>query len=193
MAYEELIQGFSIEAFQEGHEAALQQVFDRFYASIQYMNKSLLEGDPISEEITQDTFLKLWNRRQNFSSLDKIKAFLYLAAKNACLDYIKTQQRKKRRIDLFTQSQQEEWESDADRAIIREEVLRTIAAAIETLPEQCRQVIRMAYLNGKNASEIAAAIGVTASTVRSQQSRGISLLRKKLTGRQFALFLSLLP
>lgn len=192
MAYKELIQGFSIEAFQHGDETALQQVFDRFYASILYLNENLLDNNPISEEIAQDAFLKLWNRKANFGSLDKIKAFLYLTAKNACLNHVRAQKRIKRSIGLFTDNQQG-WESDADEAIVQEEILRTIEAAIETLPEQCRQVIRMTYLSGKNATEIAEAMGVTPSTVRSQQSRGISMLRKKLDGKLFVIFLSFLP
>ncbi|MFY0254537.1 RNA polymerase sigma factor [Chitinophaga sp. 30R24] len=191
MGYDEVIPAFSIEAFRQGEESAFQLVFRYFFSAILFFNKSILQNDPAAaEEITEDVFIKLWQICSRFDSVSKIKAFLYIASRNACRNHIKQERRRSKKQDfLFRNS---EFDTDVDHAIIKEEVLREIALAIEELPPQCRNVMMMAYLQGFKPAEIAEKMNVSLSTIRNQQARGISLLRKKLNSRQFSMLLAIL-
>ncbi len=64
--------------------------------------------------------------------------------------------------------------------------------AVDTLPEQCRKVIKMTFEEGKKPKEIALALGITISTVNNQKMRGLNLLKDRLPGDQLSLGLFML-
>ncbi len=182
---------FSIEALKKGDEHAFELVFQYYYARILFFSERLIADHFAAEEITEDVFLKLWQRRADFDDILKIKAFLYISAKNRCLDYIKVSARRSQKKTAF-EYQMTRFEQEAEHAIIREEVLFKISAAIETLPEQCRIIMNYAYKDGLKPKEIASKMNIAVSTVRNQQARGIQILRKKLSDKPFQLLLAIL-
>lgn len=182
---------FSMEAFQNGEEQAFELLFQHYYARILFFSERLLADHFAAEEITEDVFLKLWQRRAGFDNILKIKAFLYISAKNRCLDHIKVSARRSQKRNAFAQ-QLPRFEREAEHAIIREEVLFEISTAIETLPEQCRIIMNHAYKEGLKPKEIASKMNIAVSTVRNQQARGIQILRRKLSDKPFHMLLAVL-
>ncbi|MNL47195.1 RNA polymerase sigma factor [compost metagenome] len=120
-----------------------------------------------------------------------MKAFLYISAKNACLDGIEQEQRKSKR-DNNWYLQRSDFEPDVEERIIHAEVLMEISQAIDLLPEQCRKIMKMSYEQGMSGKQIAEEMRLTVSTVNNQKARGISLLRKTLSVKGFSLLLVLL-
>lgn len=162
----------------------------QYYAALVFFAEKI--AGPSAPELVQDVFLKLWQRWEKFETPEKIKAFLYIATRNICYDHLRTNRTRLRHEDSWA-SQTPGSEEDISYQIIRTEVLREIALAIEQLPEQCRNVIRMMYTEGKSTEETSQALGISPSTVRSQKARGLSLLRKMLSARAMSLLLTLLP
>lgn len=191
MGSEDFIPGFSIEAFNNQDESAFTLVYQQFYRAILFFSRNMIDNIPAAEEIAEDVFVKLWSRAANFQSLNKIKAFLYIAASNASRDYLKLEARRSKRVkdapDLL-----DRFEEASRHALIKEEVLREIAKAIEELPNQCRTVMKMAYFEGMLPADISAQLQISVSTVRNQQARGIILLRKKLSRIQFSMLAAIL-
>ena len=64
--------------------------------------------------------------------------------------------------------------------IVKTEVARQVYAAIETLPQQCRLIILMSYVDGCRNHEIAKVLKLSPNTVKNQKLRGIVLLRQRL-------------
>lgn len=182
---------FSIEALQKGSEQEFETVFQYYYARILFFVKRLIADHYAAEEITEDVFLKLWQRRMGFESFPKIKAFLYIAARNRCLDYIKVSGRQNLKKEALAY-QMSQLEQETEHAIIREEVLSQVSEAIATLPEQCRIIMNYAYEEGLKPKEIARIMDIAVSTVRNQQARGIHILRKKLSGKHLQMLLAIL-
>src|SRR5690606_24052484 len=133
-----------------------------------------------AEEIVQDVFLKLWQRRTTFADLRSVKAFLYIATKNACFNDHAREQVRHRRHEQYLYTVDELEDAIVDE-IIHSEVLREVARAMDTLPEQCRRIVEMAYADGLTPTEIAKALNRTVSTVYNQASRGVRLLRQPVS------------
>jgi len=72
------------------------------------------------------------------------------------------------------------------------ETLRTIHDAIDTLPEQCKQVMRKLIVEDLSPQEAAISLGLTTSTIYNQKKRGIELLRLRLKPDRFFCLLLLL-
>jgi RNA polymerase sigma-70 factor (family 1) len=177
-------------SFQKGDPDALQSLLKQFYSPLCLFADRLLRDQAAAEDIVGESFIKLWNKRSNFESLQNIKAFLYITVRNACLNYLKQAKR-----DSLNQKQLAyitgEKEEFVLNEMIRAEVLKEIMQEIEKLPEQCGKVLRLGYLEGLRNQEIADLLQVSVHTVKNQKARAIQLLKIKLRDRDLMTLLLL--
>lgn len=89
----------------------------------------------IVQDIMQEIFIKLWDRRNSFFSIFSVRAFLYTTVRNACLNEIRAQHNR-RKVSLS------ETALSVEENFIVEEVLRMITAEIQALPMGMRKVFR---------------------------------------------------
>src|SRR5690606_36326833 len=114
--------------------------------------------------------LKLWEKRRDFEDRNTIKAFLYISAKNACLNQLDKETRRRKREDALAAATGVTEES-VMAGIYHAEALRNVCEAIDRLPEKYARVVRMAYIEGMDNDEIAGELGLPQSTVRNQKAR----------------------
>lgn len=185
MAYEVLLQGL-----RNGDQYAFHQIFQKFHKAIVYFASKLLPEYNYyeAEEIVQDVFVKLYEKRSSFNSFENIKAFLYIVTKNACLDKIAKEKVRFNRFGKYIQDFEESEESILQN-IIDAELISQLGAEIDALPEKCRIIMRQFLDEDKNAKEIAHDLGISVSTVNNQKSRAISILKKRLGNTGIALLL----
>lgn len=172
--------------FQSGSLAAFDLIFNQFYAPLCFFGNRIIQDKFAAEDIVQDAFVKLWTRSHDFNALESIKSFLYVSVRNACLNNLE-KNKVKLKHDNYLIYEMRDNENTILNHMIEAEVLRQIFAMVDTLPEQCRKVIRMTFEEGKKPKEIADELGVTVSTVNNQKMRGLSLLRNRLSDEGRAL------
>jgi len=176
--------------FREGSGEAFEKLFHRFYAPLCFFAENILKDKQAGEDVVQDMLLKVWQRQQDFEQAGALRSFLYTGVKNACfnrLDRLKV----KTRHEEFTIANPDR-EEDTLNLLIRAEVVRQLYAVMDTLPEQCRHVIRMTFEDGKKPKEIADELGITVSTVNNHKMRGLKLLKERLTDQDFGIAMTLL-
>src|SRR5450432_2517012 len=84
-----------IDAFNRGEKGALSPVYDEYYYLVFRFVRSLTKSSEDAEDVTSETFLKLNAKRRQFDNEKKLKAFLFLSARNAYLDQQKSRNRRK--------------------------------------------------------------------------------------------------
>lgn len=168
-----------LSSFKNGDQEAFKLLFKYFYQPLCFFS-SKITGNPLdSEDIVQEVFIRVWQKQKNLEDITELKSFLYTSVKNSSLNYLSSNQIKDKH-QQYLLAQEEDYEGTILQVIVRAEVLRQIFDAVDTLPEQCRKVISMTFEEGKKPKEIAAALGITISTVNNQKMRGISLLKNRL-------------
>ena len=70
------------------HEA-FKQLFREFFQDIAYYSSKILKDTDIAEDIAQEVFIRLWEKENHFENYLALKSYLYLSARNCCLNYIK--------------------------------------------------------------------------------------------------------
>src|SRR6266540_2784871 len=177
-----------ISSFKKGTPNALKSLIKIYYNPLCLFADRLLKDPVVAEDIVVKSFTKLWHRRCDFEHVQNIKAFLYIAVRNASLNYLKMLKREtlsKKQLTYITS----EKEDSVLNEIIRAEVLQEIMQEIERLPEQCGKVLKMGYLEGLKNQEIADLLHISVHTVKNQKARAIQLLKIKLRDRDLmALF-----
>jgi len=166
----------SITAFQNGDMGAFNHVFNFFYKRVCFFAAGIV-NENFAEDIVQDAFVKLWERRRSFNDLNSIKAFLYLTTKNSCINSYKHQ----KVIDKFESAQVEVIEeSNVIHQLIEAEVLEEVQQAVEQLPPGYRKVIYLSYFEGLSNQETADYLQVSINTVKTQKVRSLRILREIL-------------
>ena len=129
-----------------------------------------LSGDrPLSEDITQDTFLRALRNADTLQDMAKpaCRAWLYKTARNMFIDRMR-----RKKLENGCLPSAEGYEEDFTAIEVRE--------ALEALSEEDRELFSLRYLQGWNAAEIGGTFGLPAATVRTRLMRARMTLKKAL-------------
>jgi RNA polymerase sigma-70 factor (ECF subfamily) len=167
----------------------IEYLFRSYYARLCFFATRMTGDAALAEDIVQESFLNCWKTRLNFPHEQVAKSYLYRSVRNACLNHT-------RHLDVVKRHSTESNPGDASSEPIIEEIVRAelmgeVHAAIESLPEGCRTVLKMAYFEKLRNEEIAGMLDVSVNTVKTQKMRAIRLLRMRLDPLTIVLFLLL--
>jgi RNA polymerase sigma-70 factor, ECF subfamily len=170
----------------KGDHSAIQYLYHKYYVGLCTYANRFIKNKTSAEEIVQQTFFKLWEKRGSLEITESIIAYLYRAVKNNSLNYLKHQQIVNRYNETYTQSllEAEEYIAISQETglsiYIAQELEHKINAAIENLPEQCREIFKMSRFDGLKHIEIADKKGISLNTVQKQISIALSKLKTEL-------------
>jgi RNA polymerase sigma-70 factor (ECF subfamily) len=163
-------------AFRNGEEDAINRIYRAYYRPLCYFARGFINNKEEAEDIVIDTFIKLLRKRNDFDELPKIKAFLYTATRNACLDFLKHIKRKTASHEEIIHLMQQD-EDFIQSKIIKAEFLKLIIDEVERLPPIRKKIFKMIFIEELSTAEIAEKLGITVDTVRVQKARAIDSLR----------------
>ena len=139
--------------------------------------KRLMTIHAEAEDITQDVFVKLWNRKQALASMNSIEAYAMTVTRNLCLDKIKS---RKTVIVEFPKQELELRDADPRAQSELSNHKRLMNTIINGLPEQQRAVIQLREVEGYEFEEIAEITGSNINAVRANLSRGRKTIKEEL-------------
>jgi RNA polymerase sigma-70 factor (ECF subfamily) len=170
----ELMAGFRL-----GHEQSFTEVFDLLYHALCFYSLRITKDQGTAEDITEESFVKVWERRQNFQHYPVLKSFLYTTVRNASINWQKKSRQQEKRIKELHSFSESSEHTKLDN-IVAAETLRELYAALSSLPPQCRKIITMLFIEGKKPGQVAEALELSVANVSTQKKRGLLLLRKAM-------------
>ena len=164
-----------ISAFQAGEEKVFRYVFEKFYSSLCVYCLRLIREEWVAADLVQEAFVKLWENRQNFSSLLTIRSYLYTIVCNSGINYLRYMKMKAEKLE----ERGEETETSAVELIIRQEVERQLLEMIQELTPECRRVVNL-LSEGKSYKEVGELLHISANTVKNYRVRAVKILRERV-------------
>ena len=152
-------------------------VFKKYYQPLVMFVVRHIGDEDVAKDIVQDIFFKLFERGHSLPDNFQLKSWFYRVARNAAVDYLRHLQVEDKYKFLMAEGMIHIPDIDEE---IDEQVYAKVNLAIESLPEQCRLIIKLNVLEGKKYQEIAEELGITINTIRTQVSRGYKKLREIL-------------
>jgi RNA polymerase sigma-70 factor (ECF subfamily) len=173
--------------FMRGDPKAFKEIYDTYFSRIFVFASKITGTKEEAEEITLDSFAKLFKMHERFENLPNIQAFLYVATRNACFNYLRHRQlmESKKKEWLAVNLETANW---LEINQVEGEMLKIIHMTIEELPRGCKNIIKM-YLEGLDTREISNRLHISIPTVRSQKRYAIQLLRTALKNRLLIILL----
>jgi RNA polymerase sigma-70 factor (sigma-E family) len=140
----------------------------------------LLTGDEeLAEEVVQDAFLGLQRRWQRYGPPDSPPAYLRTSVVNGCRSALR-----RRRIAALVRTEHSIPDTSAEAVVLLKEEHAAVLTAMSGLSRRHREVLVLRFYLDLDDLEIAAALGVTRSTVSSTVSRALAALGTRLEGGQ---------
>lgn len=157
-----------------GNKEAFKLIFDKYYVPLcRFVNISLNDTFA-SEEIVQDLFVYLWDKREQLNIQLTLKSYLFQAVKNRTLNYY----RDNRRIVFCDEIPYDI--SCENEDIELHELQNLIQEAILSLPEKCSEIFRMSREQNLTNAEIADLKNLSLRTVETHISNALSRIRQYL-------------
>ncbi|RYY57255.1 MAG: sigma-70 family RNA polymerase sigma factor [Chitinophagaceae bacterium] len=161
-----------LSAFQKGEEAAFDCLFRTYFSPLTYFAGRFISDRQAAEDIVQDCFVTLWDRRDRLGHISLIKSYLYMSVRNASL---KSVEKTKSTINLVPDVAAS---PNIEAAIIAADTARQLYQLVETLTPALQRIIRLYYLEGKSNREIATDLQLEPDTITRQRLRALVALRK---------------
>lgn len=159
---------------QGGDATAYRELSERHIAGILNFAFRMLRDRQEAEDVTQETFLRLWKRAHDYQAKQKPSTWLYTIARNLCIDRL----RKK-----HPQGSDDEVAADSvspNRMLERKHVSSLVRGAIQALPERQQTALTLSHFEGLSNPEIGEVLGVKVEAVESLLSRARRKLRTEL-------------
>ncbi len=168
----------------EQRYAQFKLVFEEYYVALGNFAYTYTKDKTASEDIVQEIFLRIWEKRPDLIGSSSIRFYLFTAVRNNCLTHL--EQSKKilsldsvsleNRVDINPADKQED--PPADRMAL-------IQKAISLLPPKCREVFLLSRIGSLSYKEIAKSLGISVKTVDNQIGKALKILRSVLKEHKY--------
>jgi len=170
----------------ENDHVALNALVDRHVDAIYNFTYSLVGNASDADDVTQETFVKIWKNLKKFNPEKSFKTWAFSIARNTAIDYL----RKRRSIafsaldspdkDLYFADTIHDEEPLAEEIFEAKETKARIEKLMTDLPPHYRSVISLRYTEDMTFEEIAAVFDTSVNTIKSRYRRGLAILKKGL-------------
>jgi RNA polymerase sigma-70 factor, ECF subfamily len=171
-----------IAGIRQGDVDAFESVFRFYHPRLCGFAFRYLNNAAAAEDLVQDLFTNLWQKRGRLEIRTSLRAYLFAALRNRLLNKSASM-----KVEQKWFGQADAHESDvADATPLSDAVLASrdtasiVRAAVDSLPPGCRSIVLLRFEQELSVTEIAEALGLAPKTVENQLARGRKLLRERL-------------
>ena len=130
-----------------------------------------------AEDIVQDTLIRVWDKREEWSRMDSVEAYCLTVARNLAID--RSQKKEAQNVELTPETQEMPDALVPDRQMEQSEQLSIVHRLINGLPEKQRSIIQLRDIEGKSYKEIAEILRLTEEQVKVNLFRARQRIKTK--------------
>ena len=165
-----------LEHLKNSNQGVFEMVFKYYFSGLVVYADQIIYNTPLSEDIVQSVFMKLWETRHSLE-IRSFRCYFIQCVKNRCIDHIRSEEvQNKYKIHINDCSpfevQEDFW--------ARTELDELINQAIDKLSPRCREIFILSRVNNLKIAEIAEKLKLSGRTVETQISKALKSLRVEL-------------
>lgn len=170
----------------KGKPESYKEVFSTLYPRLKGYCKLFITDDDEVEDIIQDCFLTLWEKRKLVDSSKNIESLVFVILRNKCLNLLKEKRFQSENINyqkLRYSELQHLYQLDLNEKKeekLEEMLMATIQEAVENLPCKMKEVFIQCKLQGMKQKEVATTMGISIKTVEKHISRAKVLIEDQV-------------
>jgi RNA polymerase sigma-70 factor (ECF subfamily) len=175
-----------VSKIRSGDERVFEYIKNEWTWRLRVFARSYVRLDDVSEDLTQDTFIKFWETRGSFENENLLAPYLFTILRNKCLDYLKHKTVEQKYNDTATDNYNY-WlanmyalEDSSINIITENQIRKALFDAVAKMPQPRRDIFIMSRFRDMKNTEIADEMSVSVKTVEYHITKSISFLREEL-------------
>ncbi|QRR01216.1 RNA polymerase sigma factor [Dyadobacter sandarakinus] len=165
-----------------GSEDAFQQLYYTYFQRIYNYALRFIKAGELAEDIAQEVFIKIWERRDALAQVQHLKSYLYKTCKNMALNMLAKAARDTRLREQIIAAATT-FHDDTEAGARQQEYENCLKEAITALPPRRRQIYELVKLEGKSYEEVAAELHISPGTVNDHIVKATRSVREFLLRR----------
>lgn len=168
-----------LERLSRGDSNAYETIYRRYVYSLYVAAFRRLNDRQRSEDLVQDVFFRVWNKREEMAQVDNLQAYLHTAVR---YEVLKLVARRKAPLYFFEPFESMMMESDGpDSRLMAKELLDLAYKYADTLPEKRRRIFLLHITNRLSTREIAETLEISQKTVQNQLGTALNGFRSHVS------------
>ncbi len=178
-------EGQLLRKIRNGDEVAFKVIYNNYYPRLYFFILEFIPLKDLAENIVQDTFITLWNKRRELREDTNLASYLFSVAKNNCLYRLRDSRYKQKLFSNSLNVGEFQLNTEALAAIDTstfsfQEIEQIIEKTLEGLPPQCRRVFELSRFEDLRNREIAEELDVSVKTVEGHITKSLKILKEAL-------------
>lgn len=164
-----------------------EEIYVSYFSRMKYFALEYVLSEEDAENIVQDVFTELWERKEILTYNINLVAFLFTSIKNRCIDHLRHRVIAREAVNQI----QEEYQVTLkvklaslelfDQSLLSEQdIEKIVSEVINSLPEKCREIFIKSKIEGKKQKDIASEMNISIKTVENQMNIAYKKLKSEL-------------
>jgi RNA polymerase sigma-70 factor (ECF subfamily) len=157
----------------------IEELFKSHYKALCNAANRIVKDRDAAEDIVQDVFIKLWNKKDEISIDSSIKGYLFKAITNASLNYLESNKISKYKIEI-DHAHPSVFAMEEEHGMVTQELEQRLDHAINSLPPKCRAIFILSRFEEMKYQEIANHLDISVKTVENQMGIALEKIRTSM-------------
>ena len=167
-------------------KAQFESCFRTYYKQLVVFAYKMVHRQDVAEDMVQQVFLSVWEHLERLDVEKGVLSYLYQSTRNRCLNHLNSAQHS---YTTHIDEPVGDHPVTTERRLETKELLLQIKAAIQELPEKCREVFLLSREQGLTYKEIAATLDISVKTVENQMGKALKHLYNRIGSNLEAILL----
>ena len=165
-------------ALRTDDQGSFAEIYQRYCYQLFTVAYRKLKSRETAEELVQDLFENLWNRRASHE-IQQLAHYLFSALRYRIINYVKAQQ-VRAGYELYCRLAASEADSNTEDALALNELRTALLASVRKLPAKTREIFQLSRLEQYSVAEISGRVNLSEKTVEYHLTKSLKLLRSYL-------------
>jgi RNA polymerase sigma-70 factor (ECF subfamily) len=156
-------------------------LMQEYQQTVYWMIRRMVLDHEEANDLTQDTFVKVWHNMDGFREESKLFSWIYRIAANEALGYLR-KQKIQRLIPFSSVEYKVQQDLQDDRFFSGDEIQQKLQAALNLLPPRQKMIFNMRYYEDLSYEQIAEILGLSVGALKASYHHAVKKIENKLTG-----------
>ena len=177
--------------FKEGNQASFKKLYSTYAPILYAFSRKYLLIQEDAEEIVQEVFLRIWEKRGNIDESQSFSSYVIQAAKHRIFNGFRKKVNQQAYLDFLMYADSPS-KNFTEQEVDYQDVKQKAGVAINAMPPKRQEIFRMSRELGLKNKEIAEKLQISIKTVENQMGQALKYLREELSEYQMLIFLFLI-